>query len=100
MLPMIRIYYFKLMRLAVISNPTFIFNHNKVIIQVSYFINRRIFFLNNNARSNLLYLMIFNNNSMVGLGRSNLLFNLNRMFDNTVGSYKNTYSGNHIKAIS
>ena len=59
-----------------------------------------IFFLNNNTRSNLLYLMIFNNNSMVGHGRSNLLFNLNSMFDNTVGSYNNTYSVNHIKELN
>ena len=93
-------YFFKLMGLALISKPIFIFNQNKVIIQISYYINRRIFFLNNNTRSNLLYLMIFNNNSMVGHGRSNLLFNLNSMFDNTVGSYNNTYSGNHIKEIN
>ena len=44
--------------------------------------------------------MIYNNNSMLGHGRSNLLFNLNSMFDNTVGSYNNTYSGNHIKEIN
>ena len=63
--------------LALISKPVFTFNHNKVIIQISYFVNNRVFFLNNSTRSNLLYLMIYNNNSMFGHGMSNLFFNLN-----------------------
>lgn len=93
-------YFFKLMGLALISKPIFIFNHNKITIQISYFINKKIFFLNNNARSNLLYLMIYNNNSMFGHGKSNLLFNLNKIFDSSFGYYNRTISANYIKSIN
>ena len=93
-------YFFKLMGLALISRPVYIFNHNKVIIQISYYINRKIFFLNNNARSNLLYLMIYNNNAMLGHGRDNLLFNLNKILDSAFGYYNSTFSANYVNSIN
>ena len=68
-------YFFKLMGLALISKPIFIFNHNKITIQISYYINKKVYFLNNNAKSSLLYLMIYNNNAMFGKGKSNLTYN-------------------------
>ena len=50
-------YFFKLMGLGLISKPIFIFNNNKITIQISYFINKKIFFVNNKTKSSLLHLM-------------------------------------------
>ena len=88
------------MGLALISKPIFTYNHNKVIIHLSYFINNKVFFLNNNVKSNLLYLMIYNNNSLFGRGKSNLIHNLNNIFFNGWAYYNNMSSDNYIKTIN
>jgi len=44
-------YFFKIMGLALISKPVFIFSPNKVNIQISYFMNNKIYFSNSSMRN-------------------------------------------------
>lgn len=44
-------YFFNLMGSALISKPIFIFSHNKVIIQISYFMHKKIFFGNRTIKN-------------------------------------------------
>lgn len=93
-------YFFKLMGLALISKPIFIFNHNKITIQISYYINKKVYFLNNNAKSSLLYLMIYNNNAMFGKGKSNLTYNLYKIYNSMLGRPYSTNFYTDVKALN
>jgi hypothetical protein len=44
-------YFFNIMGSALISKPIFVFSHNKVTIQISYFIYKNLFFSNRNTKN-------------------------------------------------
>lgn len=69
-------YFFKIIGGSLISKPIFIYNQNKIIIQLSYFLNKNTYFFNDSDKSKLLYLWLNNSKfSTNDILNSNILNN-------------------------
>jgi hypothetical protein len=69
-------YFFNFIGPALISKPVFIFNHNKIIIQLAYYLNKKIFYYKFKKYITIKYFVTLNKSNLTSLTLLNKVKNI------------------------